>query len=391
MLNNIRLKSIALFVCSSFSGAALASGFMLFEQDGSGIGNALAGSAAKAENAASIFYNPAGMTRLRDREFSLGVTNFQPSLKFSGNGSPFSSLSGDGGDGAKQGFLPDIYLAWKLGKDFHLGLGVNAPYGLMTDYKRPWIGGAQSEKFSLTTYNVNPSVAWRASETVSVGLGVSWLRLSAKYARRAGAFDVPTNAGTLYLSRVETEMNASGDGWGWNAGILVSPTPATKIGLSYRSAVKIDTSGNIALGNDGTLAGIASQAYLDSIGSAGASRASIKLPDSLILSATHQFNERWEGLADVSWTGWGSMQGIDITYKQTGQVAQTLGTRFRDTWRIALGANYQVNDRWKLRAGLAYDQTPVKGAETRLVAMPDNNRTWLSLSVSGILCKRVLG
>ncbi|MCK9259781.1 MAG: outer membrane protein transport protein, partial [Azoarcus sp.] len=58
---------------------------------------------------------------------------------------------------------------------------------------------------------------------------------------------------------------------------------------------------------------------------------------------------------------------------------QKLETDFKDTWRVAVGANYQLNDAWKLKVGLAYDQTPVKDKERRLVSLPDNDRTWFTV------------
>jgi long-chain fatty acid transport protein len=86
-------------------------------------------------------------------------------------------------------------------------------------------------------------------------------------------------------------------------------------------------------------------------------------------------------LGDLSWTGWSSIPKIDIVRTSgaaAGTVAQTLDTEFRDTWRVAVGANYKYNDAWKFKYGVAYDQTPVKGATTRLASLPDNNRIWLS-------------
>ncbi|MDE2442089.1 MAG: outer membrane protein transport protein, partial [Betaproteobacteria bacterium] len=117
-----------------------------------------------------------------------------------------------------------------------------------------------------------------------------------------------------------------------------------------------------------------------------AASATLKLPDTWILSGTHAVNDRVELLGDISWTGWSSVPKVDVYNAQTtgiaaqsGTVAQTLDTDFRDTWRVALGANYRYTDSLKFKMGVAYDQTPVKGATTRLVSLPDNNRIWLSL------------
>ena len=104
----------------------------------------------------------------------------------------------------------------------------------------------------------------------------------------------------------------------------------------------------------------------------------MKLPDFFVLSATHQWSDKWTALGDLSWTGWSTIPKLDV-FRASGVSAQTLDTDFRDTWRVALGANYQYNESMKLKFGIAYDQTPVRGDATRMVSLPDNDRTWLSL------------
>jgi len=140
----------ALLACMA-SGYAAASGFQLIEQNASGIGNAYAGSAAVAENASTIFYNPAGMTQLQAREFSGGLSAVKPSFQFNNGASTnvgaFANSGGD--DGGTLGLIPNAYMSWAVNKDLYLGLGIGAPFGLMTEYKNPWIGAAQSIRRSL--------------------------------------------------------------------------------------------------------------------------------------------------------------------------------------------------------------------------------------------------
>ena len=154
-----------------FSGSAWASGFQLIEQNASGLGNAYAGSAAVAENAGTIYFNPAGMTQLQPREFSVGVSLIRPSFKFSNNGSanPLAFGGGtatgtDGGDAGGWNALPNGYLSWELTKDIYAGIGLGAPFGLATEYESAWFGRYQSVKFDIKTYNVNPSLAYRINE-----------------------------------------------------------------------------------------------------------------------------------------------------------------------------------------------------------------------------------
>jgi len=368
-------RLIPALIALAFSGSAAASGFQLLEQNASGLGNAYAGSAAVAENASTIFYNPAGMTQLKGLQVSGGLTAINTSYKYSDGGSSVGVLqnSGNGGDGGGWGYLPNAYISWEATKDLYLGLGIGAPFGLKTEYNNPWQGGAQSLKFDIKTVNINPSIAWKANEFVSLGAGINYQKITAEYERQ-----VSVSSATRAATKMTLDLDD--DAWGWNIGALFTITPSTKVGISYRSAIKYDLTGNIKF--DGP---VAQNPLLGGAVTDRAAKATLKLPDTWILSATHVLNDRVELLGDISWTGWSSIPKVDVINAQTtgvgavsGAVAQTLDTNFRDTWRVAAGANYRYTDALKFKFGVAYDQTPVQGASTRLVSLPDNNRIWLS-------------
>jgi len=362
-----RLLPVTLMALAS--GTASAAGFQLLEQNASGLGNAYAGSAAVAENASTIFFNPAGMTQLQDREVSLGFSAVRPSFKYKDRGSTGTGvLTGNGDDAGDWGFIPNGYLSWALNKDLYLGVGLSGPFGLITDYGDSWVGGAQALKFEIKTYNINPSIAWRVNDKLSVGGGVNWQRLEAEYERIAAV------AGPLAATTATLDVDS--DAWGWNVGALFTLSPRTKVGVSYRSKIDHELKGDLDVEGPSAL-----------INAAGTSKAEadVELPDTFILSVAQKLDDRWEMLGDLSWTGWSSVDEIDIV-RTSGplvgtplQTAQTLEAAFRDTWRIALGANYTLNDAWKLKFGVAYDQTPVKDRQRRLVSLPDNDRTWFTV------------
>lgn len=354
------------------SGYAGAAGFQLLEQSGSGLGNAYAGSAAVAENASTIFYNPAGMTQLQGSTFSGGIAAIGTSFKFSDRGSSVGLLagSGNGSDAGGWGYVPDAYFSSALSRDLSVGVGVGAPYGLKSEYTNPWLGAAQSTRFDVKTYNINPSVAYRVNDTVSLGAGLNWQRMTAEYVRQV-AVNTPTNVAS------PLKLTLDGNSWGWNVGALFNLSPSARLGLSYRSAISYDVSGNIAVSGPSAPTNAALS---------GGANASLKLPDVFILSATQQVSDKWQMLGDLSWTGWSSIPKLDVL-RSSGTLAQTLDTDFRDTWRVALGASYQYNDATKLKFGIAYDQTPVRNETTRMVSLPDNDRTWLSFGSQWVLAK----
>lgn len=373
----MKKKLLTVVVPSLFaaSSTALASGFQLIEQSASGIGNAYAGSAALAEDAGTIFYNPAGMTRLGAREVSVGVSLVKPSFKFKNEGSmlaPGVPMTGsNGGDAGDWAAIPNGYYSHRINDRLWAGIGVGVPFGLMTEYSDDWIGRFHSTKFDIKTININPSIAFKVNDMLSLGFGVSVQRFEATYDRYAGVAP-----GLPSLQRTKLRLEADDVSWGWNAGVLFTPTDKTKLGFSYRSKVKHDLEGDI------TASGPAAP-MLNSAGLAGVdAKVSVDLPDTFIASLAQGVEERWELLADVSWTGWSSLNVLPIYRSsgvQSGSVADTLATRFQDTWRVALGARYRYDERWLLKFGVAYDESPVRDAERRLTALPDNDRIWVSL------------
>jgi long-chain fatty acid transport protein len=362
MTKGTSMKIIPALVFGLFSSYTSAAGFQLLEQNASGIGNAYAGSAAVADNASTIFYNPAGMTKLQDREISLGLVAIQPNFEFKDSGAsrnPTAMGGGvpTGGNGGNAGGvwapLPNGYLSWALSKDLYVGVGVGAPFGLKTEYTKGWAGQFQSNKFDIKTYNVNPSIAYRVNDVVSLGFGLDWQRIEAEYQKQSVVAAGVARATTVKLDN---------DAWSWNAGALFQISPSTRVGVSYRAAVQHDAKGTT------DVAGVAKVN----------NSASVKLPDSAILSVQQVLNDRWEMLGDLSWTGWSSIQSLIIN-NPAPLTTDSLALKFRNTWRVALGANYNYTDAWKLKFGVAYDQSPVYQDQYRTASLPDGNRTWFSL------------
>jgi long-chain fatty acid transport protein len=178
-------------------------------------------------------------------------------------------------------------------------------------------------------------------------------------------------AGLPVATNGDADLNLKGDAWGWNVGFMLQPTEDTRIGLSYRSKIKHTAKGDTEITSIGpTKQSVSFDA-----------KASVDLPDTLILSAAHQLNERWELLGDVSWTGWSSIPDLKIRNSGAGARDDDLPLNFRDTWRVAVGANYKFAPDWKWKFGLAYDQSPVHKEADRPTSLPDNDRYWFSTGV----------
>lgn len=335
-------------VLAGFADLSQAAGFALVEQSASGLGNAYAGQAASAQDASTIFFNPAGMTLLPDRQVVLAGHLIKPQFKFNGTVSPAIG-GGNGGDAGDFTLVPNAYFAYRLTPDVHLGIGVNVPFGLKTEYDSAWKGRTQAIKSEVKTINLNPSLAWKASESLSLGVGID-----IQYAEAT----LTNFAGTRGMAKVHGDDY----GWGFNLGVLWQPSDATRIGLAYRSEV------------DHTLEGGAT--FSADTASNGGISADLTLPDSASLSLFHKLNRQWDLLADVTWTGWSDFKELRIV-RNNGSTLGLTTENWDDTYRYSLGANYHLNDRITLRGGVAYDQTPVSDAY-RTARIPDGDRTWIA-------------
>src|SRR5690242_15901225 len=182
-------------VAAAISGIAISlstvpasgAGFALQENSGSAIGNAFAGGAASAEDASTLWANPAGIARLAAPEAALAVHFITPSFKFHDEGSQpaaFQPLGGSGGDAGSLNVVPNLYVAVPINPQWSVGLGVNAPFGLVTEYDDNFIGRFQAVKSDIKTINVNPTISWRATPTFALGVGVNWQRVDAELTSR---------------------------------------------------------------------------------------------------------------------------------------------------------------------------------------------------------------
>ncbi len=327
---------------------AVAGGFGLIEQSGSGLGNAFAGGAASAEDASTIYYNPAGLSRVKGTQVAVAMHAIRPSAKFTGTGIP--PAVNMGGDPGSWGYVPNGYFSMGISPSLTVGLGLNAPFGLQTQYDAGWVGRNHGIKSQIETINLNPSLAYKVSDTFSVGAGISYQHIRGGLSGFAGA------AGSSQLS-------GSDNAWGYNFGALFNVTPQTRVGLAYRSQIKYTLKGEVAFSAIPALNGPVSLA--------------ISMPDNFSASVFHQLNDRWDLMADATWTGWSVLKELRVL-RANGALLSLTPENWRDTWRLSAGANYHYNDQWMTRVGVAFDQTPVADMY-RTVRIPDQSRTWLSI------------
>jgi long-chain fatty acid transport protein len=382
------LAALTLFVFL-LAGIASAAGFALIEQSVSGLGTAFSGGAAIAEDASTIYYNPAGLTRLSGSEVIGGVHVIVPYAKFHNEGSKHVTglpLRGaDGGDAGKATPIPNLYFSSRLTDRLAVGLGINTPFGLQTDYDSGWVGRYHALKSDLMTININPSVAYKVNDHLSVGGGLNaqYIKATLTNAVDFGTISAMHGIPGSIPQGQDGLAKLTGESWGFgfNFGLLYEFTPQTRAGLAFRSKVKQKLTGDAEFSGVPTLLATAFPNCTIS--------SNIDLPASAAASFAHQLNSQWTVMTDITWTQWDSFNELRIKFNNPALTDSVVTTDWRNTFRYSIGVQYAPDDRWTLKTGVAYDQTPIRSAQYRTPRIPDNSRFWTSLGAKYRLSKSV--
>ena len=357
------------FVIFTTPFAANAAGFGLAEQSGSGLGNAFAGASSIAEDASTIFANPAGMTYIEGTQAAGVLHLIKPSAEFNNQGSQSGTarpLGNEGGDAGDLAFVPNFYFMTTLANNVKLGLGVNAPFGLQTEYNSDWLGRFQAVKSELKTININPAIAFKANEQLSLGFGLSamWAQAELTNAVNFGPFG-------------EGFGKVKGDDWGFgfNLGAIYQATNDTRIGVAYRSKIEQHLEGDVKFKRPAGLPApfVAASQNSDV-------KADLTLPETFSISAFSRLNDTWDLMGDITWTRWSQFEELAI-YRDSGTLLTKTTENWDNTMRYSIGVNYHYSDAIKLRAGLAYDEEAISN-QYRTARIPGNDRKWLAFGAA---------
>ncbi|MFA6434544.1 MAG: outer membrane protein transport protein [Elusimicrobiales bacterium] len=355
MNNSLVLILAAVMALGSNLNAA---GFRLSEQDAkaAGMGNAFT---AVADNASAVWYNPAAITNLEGTNLSLGSVMVAPSMEHKNtdaNGAAADKIKN------KLHIPPHFYATHKMNDHWSLGLGVNAPFGLATEWnKTDATTRIVATKSEIEAIYTNMNGAYKLNDKLSFGLGLAWVNLDAEMNKKI----------EMLGNNVEQKLTGNGTGWGYNAAAFYKYTDKLQFGANFRSKVKVDVDGKIKLPTTGVLATLAAD---------GDATTSITLPDLFQLGAAYKYSDKWLFSAEADYTDWTTYRKLVIDYDTTAGVAkQSIDYKnWKSVWAFRAGTEYKYSDAWKFRGGAFYDLNPVKEKyfETRV---PDSDRVGLSV------------
>jgi long-chain fatty acid transport protein len=349
----------------TLAGGAHAGGLYLYEVGSPDVGLAGAGYAARADDASTVFTNPAGMTRIDEPSLMMGAQPMYLHLKFdpdSSTSTVASTLPGGGAadDGDSSSWMPagGLYYVHPVNDRLRLGVSMNGYFGLSLDYEDDWVGRYYVQDVTLQAAAVQPAIAWRVNDWLSVGAGVAVLY---------GILDDKIAVNNIAPNLPDGKLKLKDEDWTaqFNLGLLVEPQKGTRLGLTYLSEADLDFNDRLDFSGlgPGLLAVLGSRGTLNKKLDLG-----LTMPQAVMFSAYHEFTDRLALMANLGWQDWSQFGRIDVSLDSP---TLTADLDYKDTWHAALGAEYRISDPWLLTGGVAYDS-----------AMMDDDQVSPSLPVS---------
>jgi long-chain fatty acid transport protein len=359
------LMSIArrFYVCAFLGifavAQSLGGGFQLNEHGAKGMSQAGA-FAARANDGSAIFFNPAGLGFQSNASVYLGTTIITPVGSFWG---PTQNNTSTKTDNVSLIFTPiNAYVVVPAMDRLTVGIGVMNPYGLGSEWNENWVGRFLTVKIELQSFYFNPTVAYRLTDEFSIGAGFSYVLGSVNLSKKVAIASVATPAEPMVT------LDMTGNGIGWTAGALYKFSPSLSVGLSYRSAVKMDADGSASFEPNYAALGFP----------AGDVSTSITLPATGFAGIAYKVCDNVELEADFQYIWWSSYDELKIDFKANNS-SSISPKNYQDTYIARLGGEYSLGD-LKLRGGYYFDHSPVKSDYLEPM-LPDADRHGFNLGL----------
>lgn len=349
-------------VCAA--SAAHAAGFMLTEQSAGALGRAYAGVGVDGTDISGVYYNPATMTLHPGTQIQAGFVAVGLDLAFEGekNGQAVT----ENGQYNTQA-IPHGYISHQLTDNMWIGLAMTVPFGMGTEYKDGWAWNNRGISAEVLTFDFNPNVAWRVSDKLSLGAGIS-----IQYA----AADLKMHKSVSldqYSAEVNSEVDADSIAWGFNAGLMWSPLENLRFGLSYRSRINHNADGDLTLSDSPAVGTMLPESF--------DATATISTPAWLMATAAWDVNDLLSLYATFRWTDWSSFDELTIKTNNP-MIGDSIKNKWQDTYLVSVGADLRFTNWWTFRAGIGYETSAVDDPKYRTAIIPDADRLWLALGSS---------
>jgi long-chain fatty acid transport protein len=317
-----------------------------------------AGMVARANDAGTVFSNPAGMTRFNKPEIMAGgIGVFIPA--------DFDTGPNNTADGSSRGINNRIVPAGSfayirpLTDRLKVGISAHNYFGLAIDWDDDWVGQYSSVNVAVLAPQVQPTVAYKVNDWLSVGAGAAITMGYLSDKMRVKSFPPGGDDGKLRVSDTDFAMQ-------YNFGLMFEPWKHTRIGIRYLTETDLDfkDAPNIS---GVTLPDLDPNADLTS--PADALELGIQMPQSVHVAVHHQWNDKIALLGSIGWEEFSEFGKVQVGVTDVGGISATLDEDFRDTWHFGLGSEYKFKPKWEVTTGINLD-TSMSTDSTRPIVIP---------------------
>ena len=320
------------------------------------VGPALSGITARADDVSTVFWNPAGTTRLKQPELMIQSTVVAMESKFN-----VDESTHDGGDSNNDPSLllvPGIYYGQPIDDRWSAGVSLTIPSGFGNDYGKKWSGRYLSDNNELTFVALTGTLAYKFSEQWSVGGGPIVMYTESKSKARINNPD-------LLKERDDgrVKLKEDGVGYGWQLGVLHDFSDTIRIGAVYRAEIEPNLSGKPKYQNLSPI----DQKALEKLGIFDRNvNVDFKVPQQVQLGYYQKFKEDWSFTADAIWV---DMSEFGIEHVSVGPDHISFPSEFQDIWVYTAGLRYEYRSDLAFSVGAAYVTSPTTNTD-RTFALP---------------------
>ncbi len=352
---------------SFMASAVYSGGFELTEYSATGMGRGFSGGGVSSDDYSNVILNPAGMVlKGSGLQAVHSIVHLHTDVKgqVSAGGSPISSGESHMSYTAH---LPSFVGQYQpeFNQDLRFGLAVFAPFGLETPYKEDWFAKNEATKSRFEAIDIAPSMAYQINDKWSVGASAIVQYVKARLA---------SNLSQVHAQADYNVLKGDTINYGYTLGIMYRPQKETRIGLSYRSYINnnIDAESHTRLKSAFGGITLIKDVY-----------AKIQTPERITLGIAHDLTDKLTLSSTIRYTHWSRFSDLNI-YEENGTPVSFTKENWENSWYLSLGADYKIDANWIVRAGVAWDQSPIQGEKYRTARIPDNDRIWTSVGFSYI-------
>ena len=302
-------------------------------------GTAGAANPTNTYDSSALRTNPAGLVRIEGGESLFvggqilsGVMRFKSDVAEAGGE--------DSGNVAPFELIPSVFYSREVNEDWHVGVGLAPAYGLGAEYGDNFVGRYLTITSSLAGAGLYSSVGYQINEEWAIGLSAAAIYTSLELSRA-----VSSTPGAPSLATDGKVTFDEIDGWApqGTLGILYTPmdSPWT-VGLVYRSKTEVDLKGDLKVENLPF--------------PSGTGRVSFDMPESYEIGLAYQYSDKLRLFFEADLQRWTQFSNYSV---DMGMGSVAYNRNWRDSYRVAVAAEYQLAPRSAVFVGTSYDMGPV--------------------------------